>query len=178
MPVKIIDQIEAPPTIFGAKSRAWECSVSDANKAQKGVVAAYLVEAAWAHPAWHSYLISVSHLRQIDGAPAPEVSGNATHQVWVFALEPSKTREPLLAGDELELSSRLLWPMNFSGQFIARDDTHAANIVRMAIRDICDGYLSPDTDFERVWAIRFGRSQFKPGLHADLPEIVDFTSTS
>ena len=117
-----------------------------------------VVEAPWAHPIWHSYAVILVHLRPLpDGRPTKFYLAAATHEIWLYALDPDQPRQPMIEFGQ----PKWLTPMNFGAQFIAASDEAAKLKVEEAVQDIVAGKLSPDTDFIRHWAYRFGDNMLK-----------------
>jgi hypothetical protein len=147
------DPISVGPDIDGPHARAWLIDFRQ-TKPHSGV-AGWLVEAPFAHPLWHSYRISLIHLREVPGLPAAHISlPGATHEMAVYALLPDAPREGILKGGP----SPILRPTNFAAQFIEASDADAAERVGRAVDLICQGKLSPDTDFIHQWVVLFGDS--------------------
>jgi hypothetical protein len=151
------DPIDIAPTHIGGAGRAWEIKLPP--HPDNGTVAAWIVEAAWAHPAWHSYSVVLVHLRPLAHGRPPIVHlKGATHEMWVAALDPSHSRAPAIGGLE---PAREMMPLNFAAQMIANSDAEAAARTFAAVAEICAGTLSPDTDFIRDWVKRFGDSMVR-----------------
>jgi len=150
---------DVPPDIQGSAGQAWLEDVDAIARAcgnpNHGTVKSWIVSAPWAHPIWHSYIVCCLHLRPVAGLPLSKINlVGATHEVMVIALNPD---HPPAIND----FTPYLTPINFAGQFIAESDEAAALKVEQAVRDICDGTLSPDTDFARSWIHRFSDSNIK-----------------
>lgn len=153
-----VNGIAAPPDITGAAGRAWLYSRLPDRPDVTATIRSWIVEAPAAHPLWHSYFIGVIHLRDIPGVvPATILLPGATHEVFVYALDPRQPAAP-------DLEVRWLRPINFAGQWIASDDERAIAKVEGCVRDICDGRLSPDTDWMQHWIARFSASHVKGEL--------------
>jgi hypothetical protein len=158
-PTTIKDPVSAPPIVSGPHGRAWLCDVALIQRSRNikpeydALLADWIVEAPWAHPAWHSYAVVLVHLRPVPDRETKFYLDGATHELWVLALDPNKDRNKILIGRE-----RKYWlqPINFAAQFIEPTDELALTRVRAAVQEICDGVLCPDTDFIRQWATRFG----------------------
>jgi hypothetical protein len=167
--IGIKDPVTAPPIVSGPHGRAWLSDMAgiarlhNANPENDATLAAWIVEAPWAHPAWHSYSVVLVHLRPLPHARERTLVhlDGATHELWVYALDPTKDRNKMLIGKE-----RGFWlqPINFAAQFIETSDDLALARVRAAVQEICDGDLCPDTDFIRDWARRFGDNMMKDRL--------------
>ena len=153
------DVVTTPPTIDGDYGRAW---LFDTERLRKIIareypdttVATWMVEAPWAHPLWHSYFFAVVHLRPVEGLDTRFYIEGATHELWLYALDPAVPRQPMLDTGDL----RYLHPANFAAQIIVADDTAAAAEIRHAVDLICAGRLSPDTDFKSAWISLFNDS--------------------
>jgi hypothetical protein len=155
------DEVTDAAAITGPRGRAWAIDLEGAYVAagrarETGFdVACWIVEAPWAHPVWHSYGINLIHLRQVpEQPPLHFYLAGATHEMFVAALDPGRPRQRMLETGTL---ARLL-PLNFGAQFIATNDADAMGRVERAVRLICAGRLSPDTDFIQQWIDLFGTS--------------------
>ena len=151
------------PVITGTHGSVWETDLSSPEFNQPGMVptslsvAHYIVSAEWAHPVWSHYFICCVHLRDVEGVPAANIAlEGATHEVMVFALDPS-------AEIPLDTMPTTLRPINFSGQFIAASDEDAKEKIEEVVLEIINGKLSPDTDFISEWVKRFSDSNLKKG---------------
>ncbi len=164
----VTDKIEqapfyAPSTGFG---RAWRCDVEAGFKdagmvpAEHANIASWVVEAPFAHPVWHSYGFTLVHLRDIPGAPkATIILPGATHEFLVWALDPEKPRDRIVKLGDV-MGSRLS-PCNFVAQLVADSDQAAISRIEDAIREVCGGWLSPDTDYISQWTERFGDNMIR-----------------
>lgn len=158
------DPIVATPDIAGTHARAWRSDLPGARKlagvpeGDNAALDVWLVEAPWAHPIWHSYLVTLVHLRPMEGMSEVKfyVPG-ATHEMWVEALDPSYPREP----DLKTAKYHVLTPMNFAAQFVAEDDEMARKRIHRIVLSIVHGMLSPDTDHMRDWITLFGDSMVR-----------------
>lgn len=166
-PVIYVEDVK--PDLLGPFGHAWRADVGAIARRHPGgppadlTVSAWIVQAPYAHPMWHSYSIGAVSLREVPGMRKPVINlAGATHEVFVFALNPEQ-RRPLNA------SPRYLTPLNFAGQWRAESDGAAARFIEETIQLVIDGHLSPDTDFRRDWIARFSASNMKgpdipPGL--------------
>lgn len=74
-PPRFIDPVSAPPVLTGPHGRVWLIDMVSArlkyglDPKKDGTVAAWVIEAPWAHPVWHSYTLALVHLRPIEDAP-------------------------------------------------------------------------------------------------------------
>lgn len=164
----IKDQIGTlPPDITGALGRAWRVNFSAmlqlhaAKPGEDATIGLWLIEAPWAHPIWHSYIIGLVHLRPTEKGAAPVIiMGGATHQFWLWAANPDQPRAPFIKGELRAIP--FLSPVNFSSQLRCTNDEAAKGLMEHTIRQICAGVLSPDTDAFREWVRRFGDSMVRP----------------
>jgi hypothetical protein len=157
----VTDKVERKPDVQGTAGRAWLCDIEALYRAARkdrseySLIDQWVVEAPWAHPVWHSYLLVLIHLRPIPGMPPPKMYlQDATHEMWLYALDPDKSRREII--ESANMSGSLLQPMNFGAQFIELSDELASERIRRTVQDICDRKLSPDTDYRRDWQKLFG----------------------
>lgn len=159
-------RITAPPVVEGPVGRAWKCDTANglrkmrAKPEDDACLVHWLIEAPWAHPAWHSYSLVLIHLRPMpDNRPTKLYLDGATHELWLYALDPDGNRNKLLASG----IPKNMWmtPKNFAGQFIEVTDDLARERVQKSVQAICDGVLSPDTDWQSMWADLYGWNMIK-----------------
>lgn len=149
------------PTLSMPRGKAWRLDLrivraNNPPRKEDAAVDVWLVEAPWAHPAWHSYLITLIHLRPIEGTPPPVLLREfVSHEILVLALEPQGDRDRLLV-EGTGQHCRVLSPQNYAGQFTEIEDALAQARVRYAVEQICTGNLSPDSDFRAQWVALFG----------------------
>lgn len=155
------DPISLAPEISGPRGRAWRVDVANAEEVfgeSHAVLDIWIVEAPWAHPIWHSYMITLIHLRPMPDKRLILYVPNASHEMLVYALDDRAPREPLIRGTQ---PPRVLVPINFGAQFANHTDEAARQRIRDAVQEICAGQLSPDTDHQRAWIDRFGQSMIR-----------------
>lgn len=166
--------VSAEPVLKGDKGKAWLCDLEAARRHygvttdQDATLAHWIIEAPWAHPIWHSYSLILVHLRPLaDGRKTMFYLPDATHEIWVYALDPDADRDAAIANG----SAPSMWldPKNFAAQFIEVEDSLAYDRVKAAVQKICDGKLSPDTDFTYQWAKLFGDNMLKDRPNARPP---------
>jgi hypothetical protein len=152
------DVITTPPTIESEHARIWFMPLLERHEFRHAGVALWLIEAAWAHPFWHSYVMSLVHLRSEEGREEPKIYiPGATHEMVLMAADPQYARQPMM--DTLDF--RLLSPPNFAAQMVMPDDDAAMANVERAMPLIAKGELSPDTDFIAQWVAMFGDSMLR-----------------
>lgn len=173
-PVEIKYPVSMVPVVSGEHGRAWVCNLK-AGRRELGIgddvdatLDHWVVEAPWAHPAWHSYSIVLVHLRPMaDGRKTKFYIDDATHEMWVYAIDPQANRNKLIANGLVK--GAWLHPGNFAAQFIEIRDELARERIRKAVQEICDGRLSPDTDYTRMWIERFGDNMMRDRPNARPP---------
>lgn len=144
------DVVTVEPTIVGKRGRAWLLEPAPFPAG----VATWLIEAGWAHPVWHSYILSVCHLRPLAADPKPILYlPDASHELILLALQPDQPRQKMFT-DRTAIYP--LVPPNFCAQISERSDVRAFQRARFAAVDVVEGRLSPDTDFRHDWIARFG----------------------
>lgn len=136
------------PDIEGRHGCAWEFSLASPRPVARATLKMWIVSAPFAHPYWQNYFIDVIHLRPLEGFRATLYDPRATHEVLVAALHP---RRPIEQGHRPDYQL----PLNYNEQFMAPDDVSAVQYVEGVVREICQGMLSPDTDYWRDWFVRF-----------------------
>lgn len=159
--------ITSDPVLQGDHGKAWLCDIKVGHGImnipddQDACICHWVVEAPWAHPAWHSYSIFCQHLRSIPGYDQPVLFHlpDATHEMLVFALDPRKDRQSMI--DTGVVEGRWMQPANFGAQFIELDDDLARERIKSTVQEIIDGKLSPDTDHISMWRHRYGGNMMK-----------------
>ena len=160
------DPISVEPTLVGRHGRAWRLDLSKqrADKTElDAAVDLWVVEAPWAHPAWHSYGVVLIHLRPVEGEDTVFYLAGASHEVVIYALDPREHRQAMV--DEGRIAP--LEPPNFAAQFIEPDDAKAQHRIQVTVQSIIDGLLSPDTDFVRLWVQLFGDNMIQREENTD-----------
>lgn len=164
---KAKDTIAALPDILGAHGQAWRCDFRKmleryppSQRSNDATLGMWCIEAPWAHPVWPSYLLALVHLRQIPRQPQPSiVMPGATHQFWLWAMNPDEPRQTLIRGERAELP--ILHPQNHCEQLRCPSDDAAITLMESTVRDICAGVLNPDTDAREQWTERFGDLMYR-----------------
>lgn len=162
------DKISITPTISLPHGKAWRVdlqalrdkSLSPLVADSDALVDMWIIEAAYAHPIWHSYCMSLVHLRplqSLDSPPPIKHVKDATHEMVLRALDPQKNREEMIKSGRVHC----LYPINFAAQMTQESDAAATKLIEQAVLDICWAKLHPDTDFIQMWIDRFGDSMIK-----------------
>ena len=126
-------------------SRTWE-----AVPGKQAYCVAWRISCPWAHRFWSQYVCLLLDLTTPVGDAPRLYLKNATHEVQMWALDPK--RHPVLQ-QVPENPGELLYltPMNMGYQFIADNNAAARARVQEYVDRICEGALSPDTDFRFMW---------------------------
>ena len=130
--------------IEGPAATAERMPLTDIRKpAEQACLAAWLINAPGQSPAWSHYLLSVCHLRPIEGAPPAHIRiEGATHELILCALD--SYRSPNIHDRE---SIHYLTPLNAEAQFIVATDEQATSLGEKAVRAICDGAMPAEAAF-------------------------------
>lgn len=152
------------PTLQGRHGKAWLCNFAPIRARHPGEQDAglerWLVEAPWAHPVWHTYSISLIHLRPLAGLGQPIIYRDmATHEIIVHAVNDARDRDEIITGATDDPGWML--PANYAGQFIEITDALARDRVRAVVWAICEKQLSPDVDWQDEWVKLFGNHMIK-----------------
>lgn len=138
-----------PATLTGQVGKAWKLEWTPPTVDQTATVVAYLLYAPHVHPIWAYWLVSIVHLRGVPGQtkPAHKRHDDMTHELLVVAMDPNHAPpDPIGWGDV-----HYLTPIDVIEQIQVPDDAAAARLCELAVRACCDGLLSPDQDFRRLW---------------------------
>jgi hypothetical protein len=165
VPLPPTEPVKARPTLAGPAGKAWLAKLDVWRKFNgkppgDASLDGWLIEVPKAHPIWHSYLLTLVHLRSQDGLPEPLVYlPGATHEIVLHVLNPDCDRNMLLATGRAPMA--LLTPPNFAGQFIEPSDDCAKSRVMASVQLICEGVLNPDTDARQSWIALYGDSMMR-----------------
>lgn len=113
-----------------------------------------------AHPVWHTYLVTIVHLRAVEDLPPPNLAyPDASHEIMIQAMDPDidlGTESPARVPPK-----SILTPPNLAHQLRAQTDAQARVLFDAFVQAIAKGELSPDTDYrrsQRAWFERWGRA--------------------
>jgi hypothetical protein len=131
------------------------------NPDEDGGVFSALISAPYAHPVWRDYWLYACHLRPIIRGGQPLETKyyleGATHEMWVYALDPDLT---LMQHNERPMPA-VLSPINHAAQLIRPSDEAVVEEMRKLAHEIANGTMNPDTDNARAWQQRFGTNMVK-----------------
>lgn len=101
-------------------------------------IATWFITAPNQSPAWDKYVLSVVHLRAIEGQQHDPIvrSEGATHEFLLYACEPDSNPRP----DDLS-TWHALRPLNLEHQVRLTSDEDAADLARLAAQAVCRGLL-------------------------------------
>jgi hypothetical protein len=112
--------------------------------------AMWIITAPWAHPFWSQYALAVFDLTTPMLGEVKFYMPEATHEMWLWALNPDHKVEripDLTKGESLHR----LDPANFAYQFKAESNDAARERMQRLVDGIDRMELSPDTDFRPAW---------------------------
>lgn len=151
--VEPLEVVEAGPNKAWLLDHKGALTQAGIDVEQDASIASWIVQAPWAHLAWHSYWLYICHLRPMpDNRSTIFHLENATHEMWVAALDPDVRLETMIAS----ATPRYLTPLNFASQLILPNDEVAAQTIRGAAMDVLFQRISPDTDWVSAWRGRYG----------------------
>jgi hypothetical protein len=143
------------------RQKILDAGFSEAEADTDGGVFSALISAPYAHPVWRDYWLMVVHLRPVvrEGNDLPTIMylPDATHEMWLYALDPDFTLEQ----HDKMARPRVLLPMNFAAQLVRPSDEAVIEEMRELAKEIEDGRMNPDTDNARAWRQRFGDNMVK-----------------
>lgn len=138
-------------TYVGANGRAQRLTLHPSLQGADTTLAWWLLTGTW-HPIWPQFVISVIHLRDVEGRePATLQFPGATHELLVLALNPG---EPPKIHDAVKLERKglklcgYLEPIDVVHQFEATDE-QMVDLAKLAAQACVDGRLNPSTDDAR-----------------------------
>lgn len=163
-------RINEPATFRGVAGDAWRARVPEVGHRGRpsfdATVGGFIVRAPGVHVFWDHYLVSVIHLRPIDGEKSPVIRRpGATHELIIAALNPERPLPPLDWTDDYSVS--FLTPIDVEAQFVAANDAVADRILELSVRTIVDGLASPDQDWRAWWerSLEHTARHFADGTH-------------
>lgn len=106
------------------------------SSSQQATLAAWFLDCPRQSPTWNNYLLSIVHLRPIDGVKAHHRVPKATHEVFVIALDPETNPIPTD-----EKSWGFLLPPNVQEQVELPSDDDAIRLLDQAAHAVCSGLL-------------------------------------
>lgn len=135
-------------------------NVQEVNREQPHAHAALrsvLLRRPDAHPLWHTYLLSLVHLRQVTGWLKPQLAfPDSTHEIAILALDARYEADP-----NAPETIHVLMPPNLAYQLRGKSDAVALSMFGGFVQALSSGELSPDTDHRRcqvAWLERWGQS--------------------
>lgn len=135
------------PDFEGIHGRMWKVPMKTLLECGPNTtLGCWILTVPGAHPLWHSYLLSIIHLRDVPGfPPAKKKYPEAEYEVILFALDPD---EDLPDPDDVKnFHPVILTPPNLVEQIHGITDEQVVSIAEKLCRAFIDGIASPDTDF-------------------------------
>lgn len=136
------------PTTQGEFGKAWVVQADPS----KGSITSFQLERPHAHPWWSWYVVSVVHLRDIEGSrPATKLYPEAEYEFQIIALHPD---DPVPDPGEITSGKNnysFLTPLNVVHQFHGLNDAQAKELCEKAVEAIVKIGISPDSDYRRHW---------------------------
>lgn len=130
---------------------AWRCLPVTFGK-HPTCLAVCLLHCPGAHPFWGWWLMSLVHLRPVEGLPPVKASPGATHEISVLVVDPERCPEPDPATGERGYP--LLTPPDVVLQFAAADDEEARALFAWLGEEVAQQRLSPDSDCRTLWTAK------------------------
>ena len=131
------------PDEIGVDRMAWRLKCDSPT-----ALSCWLIWCMDAHPCWHWWIVSLAHLRNVEGIPNAHRSyGKAEYELAVWALDPSAA-PPDPDGEPLSFTR--MSPMDICEQFHGVSDEQASAVCEHMIHAVCRG-LSPDRDYRDAW---------------------------
>lgn len=137
-------KLHAERVEIGAAGDATEVLIDEHDEPDtQGTIVSWFLNCPGQSPAWRHFLLSVVHLRPIEGVrPATITVPGATHEVMLWALNPEATPDALNAA-----SWAILRPVNMVIQVELPSDHHARELALLLARAIVHGYLPAEPPF-------------------------------
>lgn len=131
----------------GTEWAAWHVVPREGSPARATTVRSWLLHCPGAHLAWSYWLVSVVHLRPVEGMPdAKKHYPESEHELLSVALAPDYVPDPDAPAD-----FRHMTPVDFAHQFHGVTDEQARDMLDRFVDLVVAGRLSPDTDYARAW---------------------------
>lgn len=116
-------------------------------------VATWLVHCPHLHPAWSYWLVSLCHLRDVEGMPTAIITRpTSTHELLILALDPASPPDP----DRADTMQPLQGPCVLEQFGPVTDDEARAALEELMLAVVRDE-LSPETEWRSDWHHRLLR---------------------
>lgn len=144
------------PDVEAGGNKAW--LVKQNGPAWGACLAFWYIKLKNYHPVLEWFVLAVSHLRDIPGAPkAHKQQHTSTHELVIAALNP----EPLLFidldPDNASLVTKLISPAEINQQFSNITDENAMQLSNMAVNTIILKLMRPDRANFHDWLKLFNK---------------------
>lgn len=153
------------PDFVGLAGRAWLMELGEHARPEQGAsLVGYAVTGEW-HPLWRWWLVSVIHLREVPGTPAPvKRYPEAEYEFIIVSVDPEVDPDP---DQPFPQPIKYLSPTDVVEQFHGVTDAQAVEIGTLAVRSIVEGMMSPDQDHRAAWhqVMTSTVDHYRQGLH-------------
>lgn len=136
-------EISREPSADSVDANLWDFDVD--REKSPAALRHVLLRRPDAHPVWSEYVLSLVHLRPLEGKPAKLQHPDSSHEIVCFALDPESNPDP----DDVR-SYEVLTPVNLCYQLRGLDDQQALSVFSRFLQALSGRSLSPDTDFYMV----------------------------
>lgn len=132
----------------GQYGQAW--LIPPTKKEQQASLGTWLVNVPEAHQFWSWWAVSVVHLREADGLPAPfrQYEG-AEYEFSIMTVDSEEEAPSPIRAEEEGLI--FIGPPDVVEQFHGVCDSSAARIAEASVHAILSGDISPDSDYREHW---------------------------
>jgi hypothetical protein len=156
-----------PVPAFGIgryERRAWRARLPEVASPH-ATLASWILECPHLHPVWSYWLVSLVHLRDVPGVPAPTKKDPTNeHEICIFAFAPDHVPDP----DDREGWQLLRGPCVVE-QISSLTDAQAMLVTERCVELCVEGRLSPDDDYRRAWKLAVpAQAQYVQALQAKL----------
>lgn len=144
-----------------------------ARPEQAATLAQWLVHCPGGHPFWSCWVMTVIHLRDIEGAaPAHKEYPEAMYEISFRAIDPRKLGSTGCPEPEIASIAEhgMLEPADFVAQFHGINDATACAILDAAAKYAALRVVSPDQINRHAWAELLVRTiaHFQSGIHKEV----------
>lgn len=136
------------PDLQGVSGRAWVSLPRTNLAAPDMTLANWLLHCPASHPLWPWYMVSLIHLRPVDGVKEAQIRiPGAQHELVIIAIDPGLDPDP---DPDSTTGYHYLRPINLAEQFVVPDDAAAIKLAGVVVQSFVHGGLSPDTDWRSL----------------------------
>jgi hypothetical protein len=158
--------LRGAPMMESTFCKVWEIP-KEVLAGNPSVLVSYVVHCPNAHAFWSWWLVSVIHLRPVEGQPPAVLRyPEAQYEFSTIAIEPPE-RVPHNKLARPEAPFKLMMPMDVEVQFHGVTDEQAGTVCALSVRSMVQGVAYPDSDYRSAWEhlIRGTVEHLKAGKH-------------